>query len=102
MGNKWSNRRYELPGLGDLVEETGIGPTKVGLNYDLVESALEPGVAGKLFCNPTDSTLASRLESAEARQESNLQGTNQETHTTKVDNKEGMDIFKRNASFKEG
>ena len=59
LGNKWSNRRYELPGMGDLVEETGIGPTEVGLNYDLVESALEPGVATKLLCNPTDSMLPS-------------------------------------------
>ena len=88
--------------MGDQVEETGIGPTKVVLNYDLVESALEPGVAGKLFCYPTDSTLASRLESAEARQERNLQKKIQEPHSTKEDNKEGMDIFKRNASFKEG
>ena len=102
MGNKWSNRRYELPGLGDQVEETGIGPTKVVLNYDLVESALEPGVAGKLFCNPTDSTLASRLEPVEARQERNRQGMIQEPHSTKEDTKEGMDIFKINASFKEG
>ena len=27
--NKWSNRRYEHPGLNDSVEETAIGTTKV-------------------------------------------------------------------------
>ena len=52
--NKWSNRRYEQPGLGDTVDETGIGATEVVLNYDLVESALESGIAGKLLCNSTD------------------------------------------------
>ena len=59
MGNKWSNKRYEPPGMSDLVEETGIGPTEVGLNYDPVKSALEPGVATKLLCNPTHPELAS-------------------------------------------
>ena len=58
--NKWLNRRYEHPVLRDQVEDTGFGATKVALNYDPVESALEPGIAGKLLCNPTD-PQASRL-----------------------------------------
>ena len=61
LGNKWSNRRYEQPGLGDQVEEAGrIGVTKVALNYDLVDSAFEPGVTSKLLCNSTNSMLANR------------------------------------------
>ena len=60
LGNKWSNRRYEQPGLGDQVGEAGIGATKVALNYDLVDPASESGVASKLLCNSTDSMLANR------------------------------------------
>ena len=59
LGNKWSSRRYEHPRSSDSVGETGIGATKVALNYDLVDPALEPGVATKLLCNSTDPTLSS-------------------------------------------
>ena len=54
LGNKWSNRRYEQPGLGDQVGEAGIGATKVAIKYDPVDPALEPGVTSKLLRNSTD------------------------------------------------
>ena len=54
---KWSYRRYEQSVLDDPVEEAGIGTTNVVIKDDPEQSASDPGIATKLYCNPTSPVM---------------------------------------------
>ena len=103
----WLYGRYEQPGQDESVEDTGIGTTKVALNYDPEESAFDPGIASKSYCNPTIVTspvpTQTNQDDPNTKYTSGSIGSDQEQKYNRIRTKKlNAEIYRKNATFKEG